>query len=241
MEPSFEMFSMTHFSTILVLGCLITLLFMTRMNWSIQMEKMLLIERLFALSLLLMEVFYHVWLFQAGRWNWSNSLPLELCSISLVMTIVLLCTGNKHVYDFVFYAGIGGALQAVATPVLDLSFPHFRYFHFFYTHFGIIVTALYFTWVKGYRPTFKGIIKTMVALNILLPIINGVNTFFQGNYMFLRSKPANGSLLDFLGPYPWYILSLEIVVLFIFFCLWLLFRKRALTFEFNKYIKKVKA
>lgn len=226
MKPSFEMFSMTHFSTILVLVCLIFLLYMTRKKWSIQMEKMLLIERLFALSLLLMEVLYHVWLFQADRWNWSNSLPLELCSISLVMTIVLLCTGNKHVYDFVFYAGIGGALQAVATPVLDLSFPHFRFFHFFYTHFGIIVTALYFTWMKGYRPTFKGIIKTMVALNVLLPIIYGVNTFFQGNYMFLRSKPTNGSLLDFLGPYPWYILSLEIVAFFIFVCLWLLFRKR---------------
>lgn len=131
MEPSFEMFSMTHFSSILVLVCLIFLLYLTRKKWSIKMEKMLLIERLFALSLLLMEVLYHVWLFQADRWNWSNSLPLELCSISLVMTIFLLCTGNKHVYDFVFYAGIGGALQAVATPVLDLSFPHFRYFHFF--------------------------------------------------------------------------------------------------------------
>ncbi|MEK4487213.1 TIGR02206 family membrane protein [Psychrobacillus sp. FSL H8-0484] len=226
MEPSFEMFSMTHFSSILVLVCLIFLLYLTRKKWSIKMEKMLLIERLFALSLLLMEVLYHVWLFQADRWNWSNSLPLELCSISLVMTIFLLCTGNKHVYDFVFYAGIGGALQAVATPVLDLSFPHFRYFHFFYTHFGIIATALYFTWMKGYRPTFKGIIKTMVALNVLLPIIYGVNTFFQGNYMFLRSKPTNGSLLDFLGPYPWYILSLEIVAFFIFVCLWLLFRKR---------------
>ncbi|WP_342599051.1 TIGR02206 family membrane protein [Psychrobacillus sp. FSL H8-0483] len=226
MEPLFEMFSMTHFSTILVLVCLIFLLYMTRKKWSIQMEKMLLIERLFALSLLLMEVLYHVWLFQTDRWNWGNSLPLELCSISLVMTIVLLYTGNKHVYDFVFYAGIGGALQAVATPVLDLSFPHFRYFHFFYTHFGIIMTALYFTWMKGYRPTFKGIIKTMVALNVLLPIIYGVNIFFQGNYMFLRSKPINGSLLDFLGPYPWYVLSLEIVAFFIFVCLWLLFRKR---------------
>jgi len=174
-----------------------------------------------------MDILYYVWLFQTERWNWSNSLPLELCSISLAMTIVLLWTGNKHVYDFVFFAGIGGALQAIATPVLDLSFPHFRYFHFFYTHIGIVATALYFTWKKGYRPTFKGIIKTMVALNVLLPIVFAINHALQGNYMFLRTKPASGSILDFLGPYPWYIVSLEIVTFIIFVCLWLLFRKKS--------------
>jgi hypothetical integral membrane protein (TIGR02206 family) len=224
--PPFVMFSMAHMGAVMGLCLLIILLFMARKKWSIQPKNMRLIERFFALSLLVTEVLYHVWLFQSGRWNWSNSLPIELCSISLVMTIVLLWTGNKHVYNFVFYAGIGGALQAVATPVLDLSFPHFRYFHFFYTHIGIIVTALYFTWIKGYRPTFKGLIKTVVALNLLLPAVFAMNFLFQGNYMFLRQKPINGSLLDFLGPYPWYILSLEIFTFLIFICLWLLFRKR---------------
>ena len=93
------------------------------------------------------------------------------------------------------------------------------------THTGIILTALYFIWMKGYRPTFKGIVKTMVALNLLLPLLFTVNRLFQGNYMFLRGKPYNGSLLDFLGPYPWYILSLETVAFIMFIGLWLAFRK----------------
>jgi len=222
---SFVMFSAVHLGAVVGLCILIIVLFIMKNKWSIQSTNFLRYERFFAVTLLTMEILYHVWLFQTGRWNFGNSLPLELCSISLVMTIFLLFTGNKHVYDFVFFAGIGGALQAIATPVLDLSFPHFRYFHFFYTHIGIILTALYFTWVKGYRPTIKGIIKTMVALNILLPIVFVVNIFLDGNYMFLRMKPTNGSLLDFLGPYPWYILSLEVVAFIIFVCLWLVFRK----------------
>ena len=225
---SFVMFSAVHLGAVVGLCILIIVLFIMKNKWSTQSTNFLRYERFFALTLLAMEILYHVWLFQTGRWNFGNSLPLELCSISLVMTIILLFTGNKHVYDFVFFAGIGGALQAIATPVLDLSFPHFRYFHFFYTHIGIILTALYFTWVKGYRPTFKGIIKTMVALNILLPIVFVVNIFLDGNYMFLRMKPTNGSLLDLLGPYPWYILSLEIVAFIIFVCLWLVFRKKSL-------------
>lgn len=204
-----------------MLFILIVLLFLIRKKGEIQQKY----ERLFALSLVVMELLYHSWMMSTGRWDLSVSLPLELCSISLLVVIVLLWTGNKRLIDFVFFAGIGGALQAMATPVLDVGFPHFRYFHFFYTHIGIIVTAFYFTWMKGYMPTFNGVIKTMVALNILLPIIVVTNVLFNGNYMFLREKPVDGSLLDFLGPYPWYILSLQCVAFIVFSCLWLLFRK----------------
>ncbi|MBO1003994.1 YwaF family protein [Pseudogracilibacillus auburnensis] len=221
---SFTMFSLAHISAIFILFLSIFLLFIWKNKSREISQNFWLLERGFASTLLVMDIFYYVWLFRIGRWNLSDSLPLELCSISLALAIVLLWTGNKHLYDFVFYAGVGGALQAIATPVLDMNFPHFRYFHFFYTHIGIIITALYFTWIRGYQPTFKGVLKTMVILNVLLPIIFFINLFTEGNYMFLKMKPANGSLLDFLGPYPWYILSLEVVALFIFTCLWLIFR-----------------
>ncbi len=220
------MFSLAHWGAIAVLITFMLLLFITRTRWTESEKSILSMERSFGLSLLVIDILYHVWLVQSDRWELSNSLPLELCSISLLLTIVLLWTGNRLVYQFVFYAGIGGALQAMLTPVLDMDFPHFRYFHFFYTHAGIILTALYFTWVKGYRPTFKGILTTLLALNILLPFIFWINYLFEGNYMFLQRKPSGGSLLDFLGPYPWYILSLEIVAFLIFIFLWFLFKKK---------------
>ena len=226
MESAFKLFSAVHITTIIILSLLILLLFFSRNRWSIQQKKVQFIERIFAFTLLIMDGCYYIWLVQAGRWDWGDSLPLELCSISLIVTIILLWTGNIRLYPFVFFAGIGGAIQAVATPVLDLNFPHFRFFHFFYTHFGIILTALYYTWVKGVRPTFKGVIQTMITLNILLPFLFAINILVKGNYMFLQEKPKGGSILDFLGPYPWYILSLEFVAFIIFSCLWLLFKKK---------------
>ncbi|MFJ7828293.1 TIGR02206 family membrane protein [Psychrobacillus sp. NPDC096623] len=226
MESAFEMFSAVHISSMITLCLLILLLFICRNRWSIQQKKVQFIERFFALTLFIMDGYYYIWLVQTGRWDFGNSLPLELCSISLIVCIVLLWTGSKRLYPFVFYAGIGGAIQAVATPVLDLNFPHFRFFHFFYTHFGIILTALYFTWVKGYRPTFKGVVQTMITLNVLLPFLFAINILVKGNYMFLQEKPRGGSLLDFLGPYPWYILSLELVAFVVFCCLWLLFKTK---------------
>ena len=223
--PSFIIFSPAHLSVLIILSTIITLLFLKRRTWTLLPRKARLIERLFAISLLAMEFLYHIWASAVGRWNVIDSLPLELCSFSLFAAIILLWTGNKHLYDFVLLAGIGGALQALATPVLDLSFPHFRYFHFFYTHSGIILTALYFTWIKGYQPTFKSVIKTMIILNALAVLVYVVNLLTEGNYMFLRIKPTTGSLLDYLGPYPWYLLSLEAVSFIVFICLWMIFRK----------------
>ncbi|WP_240949755.1 TIGR02206 family membrane protein [Psychrobacillus sp. BL-248-WT-3] len=226
MEERFIMFSVEHWSAIAAFILFILILFFTRDRWLKSEKGLLRVERLFGLSLLGMDIVYHIWLIQTDRWELRNSLPLELCSISLLLTIVLLWTGNRFVYQFVFYAGIGGAIQAMITPVLDMNYPHFRYFHFFYTHAGIILTALYFTWVKGYRPTFKGILATMLALNILLPFVFWINSLVDGNYMFLQRKPTGGSLLDFLGPYPFYILSLEFVAFIIFIFLWFLFKKK---------------
>lgn len=224
---SFEMFSVIHLATILVLLCLILLLFLGRRFIRSQTDRLKFWERLAAISLFAMEISYHLWMSMTGRWGAEDSLPLELCSISLLAAIILLWTGDRRLVDFVVFAGIGGALQAVITPVLDMNFPHFRFFHFFYTHAGIILTGLYFVWVKNYRPTFRGVLKTMIAINALLPIIMAANWLFDGNYMFLRMKPQNGSLLDFLGPYPWYILSLEAVAFIMFSLIWLLLRKRS--------------
>ncbi|PLS18433.1 TIGR02206 family membrane protein [Bacillus sp. M6-12] len=221
----FQMFSLTHFAAIGFLCIMGGLLLIFSGSMKINKSGKT-VERLFAFTLIITESLYYVWISSIGSFDLSDSLPLELCSVSLILSVVLLLTGNRRVYDFVFFAGIAGSLQAVFTPVLFIDFPHFRYFHFFYTHIGIILTALYFTWVKGYRPTIKGLAWTMVFLNLLLPVIFMINKFVGGNYMFLRRKPSSGSLLDLLGPYPWYIVSLEAVAVVLFLFLWLLFRER---------------
>jgi hypothetical integral membrane protein (TIGR02206 family) len=232
----FEMFSTSHIIVLLLflIGSIVIFIYRHKLKQS----KWRPIEIGIALSLLFFEISFHIWLLVSSYWDASDSIPIELCSISLFLTIILLLTGREIVYELLLFTALLGATQALITPVLYYDFPHIRFFYFFYTHIMMIWVALYFTWVKGYRPTLRSVGKVFVFLNVLLPIVMVVNKLVDGNYMFLSHKPRTPSLLDYLGPYPWYILSLEGLLLILSLVVWLLLREKNNKTEENKLLDK---
>jgi hypothetical integral membrane protein (TIGR02206 family) len=221
---TFVMFSVSHFIMIalLFIGSIILFLLKER----IKSNEWRRIEIGAALSLLFIEIGYHLWMIKIGNWHVSHALPLELCSISLILAILLLWTRKVFIYELLLFTSLLGASQAIFTPLLHFDFPHFRFVHFFYTHLMMIWVVLYFTWVKGYRPTIWSVLKLLIFLNILLPIIMAINKLVTGNYMFLNHKPKTGSLLDLLGPYPIYIFSMEGLLIVLSLVIWIIFRKK---------------
>jgi len=176
-----------------------------------------------AATLLLTELAFQLWHFWTQTWSAAYTLPLQLCSVSLLVCIVMLYSKSYVLYEVAFFAGIGGAFQAMLTPELFYPFPHFRFLHFFVAHACIIWACLYMTWVEMYRPTLRSVWKTMGFLNLLLVVALLVNHWTGGNYLFVSRKPDNPSLIDYLGAYPLYILSLEGVALVMFLLLYLPF------------------
>ncbi|MGD6815965.1 TIGR02206 family membrane protein [Metabacillus sp. 113a] len=221
----FAMYGDTHIAALGVLLLLVWALYACRAV--LQKMNMKRYERMLAISLIAFELLYHVWLLIHDNWELRHALPLELCNISFIMTFLLLLTGKRVFYEILLFIGLMGASQAVLTPVLDIGFPHFRFFHFFYTHIWIMAVPLYYTWTKGYRPTIFSVVKTILFLNLILPVVLFVNSQTGGNYMFLDHKPSSGSLLDLLGPYPWYILSLEGIAAGMSVLLWLIFKEKS--------------
>ncbi|MCM3113877.1 TIGR02206 family membrane protein [Neobacillus sp. MER 74] len=220
----FDMFSTSHFViiTILILGSSIIYLNRDKLNARQRRRT----EIGIAITLIIMELTYHFWMIINGSWNVSHAIPLELCSISLILTVLLLLTRKRIIYEILLFTALLGASQALFTPALNYDFPHFRFFHFFYTHLMEIWVPLYFTWAKGYRPTIWSVLKLCIFLNVLMPIIMLINKLVGGNYMFLSHKPDSASLLDVLGPYPWYILSLEGLLIGLSLIVWLIFREK---------------
>ena len=60
----------------------------------------------------------------------------------------------------------------------------------------------------------------MIGINVCAVLV-GPFDYFYTNYFYLRSKPANPSLLDFLGPWPIYIAGTGAVALVLFLLLYL--------------------
>ncbi len=218
------MFSISHFIVLSVFLLIAITIYIFREH--LKGKRWRHVEIGVALSLILTESTYHFWMIKNGSWHVSHAIPLELCSISLLLTVILLLTRKKVIYEILLFTALLGASQALITPSLNYDFPHFRFFHFFYTHLMIIWVPLYFTWIVGYRPTIWSVVKLFIFLNVLMPIIMLINKLVGGNYMYLRHKPDSASLLDVLGPYPWYIMSLEGLLISLSILVWLIFRKR---------------
>ncbi|MBD8068916.1 TIGR02206 family membrane protein [Bacillus sp. PS06] len=219
-EP-FQLFSLSHIVMLLLLVSTVVAFYLLRNSISGSGRRII---RYFLAGLLLVsELTLYIWYSYTGVWNPVDSLPFQLCSISLMLSIVMLFTRNFLLFEVTLFLGVGGALQAMITPELAYDFPHYRYFHFFLAHIAIILASLYMIWFEGYRPTMKSVWKAFGALNVLAVFVFIVNKWTGGNYMFLSRKPTNPSLIDLLGPYPWYLLSLEVAALGIFCLIYLPF------------------
>jgi hypothetical integral membrane protein (TIGR02206 family) len=152
--------------------------------------------------------------------NWGlHSLPFQLCSIMMWLSALLLLTRSRKLYEVTFFLGIMGAFQALLTPNLDVSYPQFRFFHFFVAHGAIVGASVFLTVIEGYRPTAASVFRALGWLHVLAIPAAITNALTGSNFMFLARKPDTASMLDLLAPWPWYLLQLELVALILCFSL----------------------
>lgn len=175
-----------------------------------------------AFSSIIVELSWHTWKAWLGEWTIAEMLPLHLCSIFVILNSIMLFTRNYRIYEFSYFLGIGGALQAFLTPDAGVyGLWHFRPIQTLLAHGLIITEGIYMTVVEGYRPHVRSFLNVLIYGNIGMAVVYVINLLVGGNYMFLMHKPPTASLLDVLGPWPWYILSLEAVGFLVFGLLYL--------------------
>ncbi|MFH1213072.1 MAG: TIGR02206 family membrane protein [Candidatus Neomarinimicrobiota bacterium] len=167
--------------------------------------------------LILQEISLNVWRIVGHHWSAGSSLPLHLCGVAVILSAILLVTKDFRLYEIVYFWGFGGAVQALLTPDIGVfSFPHYRFFQFFVSHGSIVTASVFATFIMGFRPYPRSILKVFLITNVYMVLMAGFNYLVDGNYLFICHKPETASILDYLGPWPYYILSLEVVGLISF-------------------------
>jgi hypothetical integral membrane protein (TIGR02206 family) len=151
-----------------------------------------------------------------GSRDWGFNLPLHLSDVVALLAPVALWTRRPLLVEVLYFWALTASLQAVITPDLHQAFPSVFYFTYFITHSGAVIAAclLVFGLDTAIRP---GAIWRAFAVTLVMAAVAGAaNVITGGNYMFLRAKPSQPSLLDEMGPWPLYIAAAAAVALGLF-------------------------
>ena len=179
----------------------------------------------FALGIIVF-INYPIWVLLeilAGSFDISLHLPLHLCRFANILILFVMIKRNYFIFEILYFWGLSGMFQGMITPDIIEDFPHFHYFRYFAGHHLLVVAMIYAVVVYRMKPTIKSVKKAFIGLNIFLVIAFISNIIIGSNYFWIMGKPPAGSLLDYMGPWPWYILTGEFVALAHFMLAYLLF------------------
>ncbi len=162
----------------------------------------------FALLLVVDEVSWWVFLLAGGQHGitLAYSLPLQLCDVAIFIAAAALWTRNRLLVDVAYFWGLAGTIQALLTPDLPQHFPSYPYFQYYIAHGGMVAAALMLVVGLRLHPRPRSIVQVAGITVAYAALVGAIDAIAGANYMYLRAKPPSPTLLDVLGPWPWYIL-----------------------------------
>jgi hypothetical integral membrane protein (TIGR02206 family) len=225
--PAFHAFGTDHLAAV-GLSVLLALIMVHRARQS--HENCRLQERLLAVFLVALYPVQVIFLWTRGALNPGNSLPCHLCDVAALCGAVALWFRHQRFAELVWFWGLAGTLNGLITPALDEGFPSPRFLFFFGLHGAVVVCAVYLVAGLRLRPA-KGAVWRAFGWLQIYTLGAGLADWLTGaNYGFLREKPPQASLMDLMGPWPWYLLGLQGLALGLFGLLYLPFWCRNPTF-----------
>ncbi len=162
------------------------------------------------------------WLSLAADKSLDNIIPFHLCDIAAITGGFALLTRRPLLASLTYFWGLAATMQGLLTPAITVGFPHWPFVMFFVHHFVIVGTALYLPIVDGWRPKtplWKSPIEVYLWSLGYLAFAMAVNKILGTNFGFAAHRPPNPSLIDYLGPWPWYLVSMSAIALVLYFLL----------------------
>lgn len=148
------------------------------------------------------------WGYQLVSGTWSvadHGLPLQLCDAATLLAACALWSRRRAAVELLYFWACAGTVQALITPWVPERFPHLLYFQYYAAHGAIVVAAVVLVFGLRIAPR-PGAVPRALLLTAAFTAVAGLVDWWSGaNYMYLRQPPAIPSLLDVMGPWPWYL------------------------------------
>ncbi len=214
-NQDFSLFGPQH-QVILVLLLLGSILLPYLAKRYMNPKQQLWLARFMAASIAFWVLAYVFILMGQGKFNYKTDLPLDICNITGLALPFLMWNPKYKYHEVLYFWILAGTMQAILTPHLYQGFPNFVFIKYWWVHVGLVVYAIYITRVYGYNPKASSILKAFVSLLIYVLIIFGINAVLGSNYVYVMHKPPTASALDYLGPWPFYLIFATLIGLLFF-------------------------
>ena len=136
-----------------------------------------------------------------GGFNWWGELPFQLCNINMILIPIAVLLDSRPLMSFCFFLGPLGALMALVMPGTgfdgySLLLP--RMLGYYGTHFMIVIEALALAEFGLFRPRFRDLPKTFLAIFLIALAVFGFNMLLRvtglhpkANYFFSVETEGN--------------------------------------------------
>lgn len=217
LDRPFQPFATPH--NVAMLVTLVTAILVTRYARSCPDEGCLKRLRYIMGSLLLIAVALDPILslrrYGVGDHGWEvvmdNSLPFYLCDVVSIFLALALFTKNQRLAEIGYLWGLAGTMQGLLMPTLWFDHKEIEFYIFFLQHGGAPVAAIFLIWGLGIVPE-KGALKRAVFWSLgYIAIVMSINVLIDENYGFLNGKPDADTFFDYMGPWPFYLITLQLI------------------------------
>lgn len=164
------------------------------------------------LTIVISELTFCLYPVYQGRWRPDWALPLQLCDMTAFATGFGMMLGHATLLEIGFFLGLSGTLLTSASPDLERDFPNIEFFCFFLTHALVSVAAVYYTFGLDRRPRPLAAWRVWLTVNAVGLCIAALNTKLGSNYLYICRKPPVASPFDYMGPWPHYVIVLDLTL-----------------------------
>ena len=176
--------------------------------------------------LLLNIIIENVYSWYLGTWTLDNNLPLQLCSISGILSGLMLLNYQYKWAELLYYWGLTGGIHSLLTPEFTHGMEGYFFYGYFIGHGGLLLAIFYMIFHFKFRPTPGSWWRAFLFTQMLALGIGCINFVFNSNYMYLCQPPiAENPLI--MGAWPWYLLVFEALAIVHFGLFYLPFKLRA--------------